>query len=315
MKTSSPSAYRTMCQFVVKVCLVLTGSTAMADARFNLTEVAAGIFVHRGVHQDYTAANQGDIANASFVVGSRCVAVIDSGGSPAVGAALRRTMRRVTDKPVCFVISTHAHPDHVLGNAAFADDKPVFVGHAGMRQAVEQNRNYMIDHFLKPIGKLPDADPVRIPDRLVDGTEKLDLGDRKLVLRSYGPAHTTQDLTVLDDQTRTLWLGDLLFMQRIPALDGSLKGWLAVLGELRQVSVQRVIPGHGPTQAIWPSAADAEIRYLTGLADEIRRLIHRGGTLEVALATVGRQERTRWTLFDAYHKRNVTKAFAELEWE
>jgi glyoxylase-like metal-dependent hydrolase (beta-lactamase superfamily II) len=120
---------------------------------------------------------------------------------------------------------------------------------------------------------------------------------------------------VFDERTGTWWLGDLLFVDRLPALDGSIKGWLQVLQELVRVPAKRVIPGHGRMVNHWVDAITAQQRYLQGLVTTIRALIKQGGTLEQALETVGHEERGNWLLFADYHKRNVSKAFAELEWE
>ena len=66
------------------------------------------------------------------------------------------------------------------------------------------------------------------PDMLVTGTQTLDLGGRTLTLQTYPTAHTDNDMTILDEATATLWTGDLLFVGRIPALDGSIIGWLSM---------------------------------------------------------------------------------------
>jgi hypothetical protein len=67
--------------------------------------------------------------------------------------------------------------------------------------------------------------------------------------------------------------------------------------------------------ALWPAALEPQLAYLTRLRDEIRAVLAAGGTLEQAVATVGQEERSKWLLFDEYHARYVTAAFAELEWE
>src|SRR3954467_15141653 len=95
-------------------------------AGFALENPAPGVYVHYGEVAEMSRGNAGDVANLGFVVGTRCVAVIDTGGTYAVGRALRDALRKVTMLPVCFVINTHAHPDHVFGNAAFVADHPEF---------------------------------------------------------------------------------------------------------------------------------------------------------------------------------------------
>ena len=90
-------------------------------SEFALGNPAPGVYVHYGQQAEMSRANLGDIANLGFVVGTRCVAVIDTGGTYAVGHALREAIRRVTAVPICYVINTHGHPDHVFGNPAFAE--------------------------------------------------------------------------------------------------------------------------------------------------------------------------------------------------
>src|SRR5258708_13251576 len=86
------------------------------------------------------------------------------------------------------------------------------------------------------------------------------------MLRAHGPAHTDNDLTILDDKTRTLWLSDLLFVDRIPVVDGSLVGWLAEIDHLTAIAADRAVPGHGPTGVPCPAAAEPEPRYPQTLA-------------------------------------------------
>jgi len=280
-----------------------------------VTAIAVGVYVHRGAQADPSPANRGAIANIGFIVGSNCVAVIDTGGSPPVGRALRGAIRAVTPLPICYVINTHVHPDHVFGNVAFEADRPEFVGHAKLGAAMQARGRAYVAALKRTLG--PDAADATLiaPTRAVTDTAELDLGGRTLRLRAWRTAHTDHDLTVFDEQTGTLWLSDLLFIERIPVVDGSLRGWLEVLAELKRDSVRRVVPGHGPVTSDWPAAGAAQERYLRQLLTETRAAVRAKKTLPEAVATVGGGERGRWLLFDAYHRRNVTAAFAELEWE
>lgn len=277
-------------------------------------EVASGIFVRRGLDEDVSPTNDNSIANIGFVVGREGVAVIDPGGSLRDGERLRQEIVRVTKHPIRFVVMTHGHPDHIFGAGAFRQDRPEFVGHSRLPLTLATRGEYYRERLDGVLGA-GRAGVVVPPTRLIEHTGTLDLGGRTLELTAHPRAHSDCDLTVRDLQTATLFAGDLLFVGRVPSLDGSLRGWLNVLNSLKSVEASRVVPGHGPVGVNWPSgSADLE-RYLGVLATGTRAALAKGLDLEAAVRTVGQSERGRWKLFDAYHGHNVTQAFKELEWE
>ena len=111
-------------------------------------------------------------------------------------------------------------------------------------------------------------------------------------------------------------MGDLLFSVHVPTLDGSIKGWLALIEEMKTRNAARVVPGHGPHAMELPGALEPEERYLVGRSPMTSgSSIKEGKTLEDATKTAGFEDRDAWKLFDHYHVRNVSAAFAELEWE
>ncbi|SLN49696.1 hypothetical protein ROG8370_02213 [Roseovarius gaetbuli] len=143
----------------------------------------------------------------------------------------------------------------------------------------------------------------------------IDLGARALTLVPWETAHSESDLTVFDTATATLFVGDLLFDEHSPALDGSLLGWLRVLDEMGTPPPARVVPGHGGPVLDWPKGGEALTRYLETLRDETRIAVAEGLRLSEAVATVGKDKADNWHLFELFHRRNVTAAFTELEWE
>lgn len=260
--------------FSLLLCVWLLANLRAAAADhvgFNLREPAPGLFVHTGRQVAPDARGHDDIANIGFIVGSTCVAVVDSGGSVTTGRALRAAIREHTRLPICYVINTHVHFDHVLGNAAFRRDNPSFVGNAALRGAIERSREFFVTHYGGDLDPALAPDRIIGPDRLVERELTLDLGKRQLRLRAWPIAHTDCDLTVYDDRTGTLWTGDLLFRERLPALDGSAKGWLAAIDELARWRINLAIPGHGSLARDLASALIPERRYLQAIIADIRR--------------------------------------------
>lgn len=299
-------------------CTNLQAGAKTAPDNFAIENIGDGIYVHHGKHLDIDEGYQGDICNISFVVGSRGVAVIDTGGSLKVGNQLREAIKKITDKPILYVINTHVHPDHIFGNAAFSADKPKFVGHEKLEQAMftrkegydKLNARYLGDDAKGTI-EVP-------PTSVVKSVETLDLGDRQLKLTAHPSAHTNTDVTVEDSKTQTLFAGDFVFIERTPVIEGDIKGLIAEQEILKSLPFKMLVPGHGPVQknnADGVKAINDAQHYFNVLLADIRASIKKGNSMENAMNTAAASEKDKWLLFDIANRRNVNNIYPALEWE
>ena len=294
-------------------CLCCLPTLGRAGA-IGLEEVASGVFIRRGADEDATPGNEDAIANVGFIVGRDAVLVTDSGGSLADGQALRQAIKARTDKPIKHVVLSHVHPDHAFGAAAFLPDEPAFIGHDKLRAALEQRGDYYRTKLIEVVGA-DKVGPLVMPTRMIADGGEVDLGDRVVGFHAHGLAHTTCDLSMLDHASGLLLPADLLFVRRVPSLDGSLLGWLKELKVLKAMGAGRAVPGHGPVTVDLAAASADLARYFGRLRDGVRAEIAGTGSIEAAIKTVGQEERSNWLLFDDYNARNVTQAYKELEWE
>lgn len=307
------AALRATVRWVLTMLILCNALIAQAnDQNLEFVEGAPGIYVHYGKHEEMSVGNFGDIANIGFIIGTESVAVIDPGGSPRIGTAMRAAIRALTDLPISHVILTHIHPDHIFGGSAFADVEHV-VAHRNFLRALSQRGDFYRDRYSALF--IDNDTPTSLrPTVTVADELRIELGGRSLSVRAHRTAHTDNDLSVFDHSTRTLWASDLVFAQRIPSLDGSLTGWLKVMEDLATLPAVLVIPGHGLADS-WSTVAQPQRRYLTLLLRETRQFIAQNKRLSAAVDSIAVAERENWRLFDSHHRGNVTKAYTELEWE
>ena len=289
--------------------------TAAPDASFAVESLGDGIYVHHGLHLDIDEGYQGDICNASFIVGSKGVVVIDTGGSFKIGKLLREAISKVTALPVIYVINTHVHPDHIYGNAAFLDNKPQFIGHDKLAIAMQLRHEAYAKLNARLLGADAKASELVKPTMTVKTTLELDLGDRKLTLTAHPVAHTNTDVSVIESKAGTLFAGDLLFIDRTPAVEGDIKGFISEVQKLKNSEVKQVVPGHGPVTKNWKEALTNEEHYLELLLADIRSSIKNGESMESTMNTAASSEKAKWVLFDIANRRNVNTIYPALEWE
>lgn len=288
---------------------------AVSGPALEVEEVAPGVFAHIGAIEEPDPRNGGDVANLGFVVGDQSVAVIDAGTTRHVAEGLWRAIRQHTDLPVSHLILTHMHPDHVLGAPLFADAGAQVIGHENLPRALADRQEGYLLRLGQEIGAAGfEGSGIAPVDQGITGPVTVDLGGRSLTLTPWPLAHTGTDVTVQDSVSGVFFAGDLLFEQHCPSLDGSVKGWRAVLDQLQQITASAVVPGHGRVLRPWPQEV-AIASYLEALQTETRAALDQGLRLSDAVAIVAQEASSHWDLCSTYTPRNVTITYTELEWD
>jgi quinoprotein relay system zinc metallohydrolase 2 len=287
-----------------------------ADGALPVQEIADGIFVYQAPYALAAPGNAGAVGNAGFIVGQEAVAIIDTTGSYVSGKRLLKAVRTRTSLPIRYVINTHVHPDHVLGNAAFATGETLFVAHKNFSEALTARHERYLAAWKDLIGAEAFAGTrVVLPTLVVADKRQLEIGSRPLIVEAWPTSHSNTDVTVFDQTTGTFFLGDLLFAGHVPALDGSLRGWLDTVEQLKSRKAARAVPGHGPASMPWPAALAPMENYLKSLQAEVRSMVRSGEKMQDTAARAGTSQRMGWSLFDDFNPRNAVAAYHEIEWE
>ena len=314
--------------FFIFILFFLFSSLIIAENKIkplNVKKIADRVYVHYGKHENiYEGSNIGDIANLGFIIGDESIAVIDTGGSHQVGEALKLAIKKISKKPIKYVINTHVHQDHIFGNTAFISDETLIYGHFNLKKALQERGSQYIRQVSEAGDKVKGTriifPHIIIAETSPDQVKKLsneitiDLGNRKLLLTSHATAHTYSDASVFDLKTKTFFVGDLVSDERAPTMDGLVKNWIKVLNEIEKVDFKIMVPGHGKIQKD-NTALKKTRTYLQVLYDDVIDALKKDMPAEKVIKIAAQTEKDKWILFDRVNPGNVVRTFMRYEWE
>ena len=265
-------------------------------AAVEATPVSPHAYLVQGGTGTATMANEGFNSNAGFVVTNDGVVVIDALGTPALGEALLRAIRKVTDKPVRRVILTHYHADHFYGLAPLkAAGAEVWAHRAALEYLEGDEARRRLQQRSEDLMGLvpPDMHLVRA-DRWLDGDERFTLGGIAFEVDYFGPAHSPEDLIVAVPAEGVIFSGDIIFSGRIPYVaEADSKRWLERIDRLLAMKPRILVTGHGPPSR--DAARDLQLTrdYLVFLRTAMGKAVDDFVPFEEAYA------RTDWSRFSA----------------
>lgn len=212
-----------------------------------LTKISNNVYSYVGV-KDASPGNS-FAANAGIVIGRDGVLVVDTLISAKEGKRFLADIRKVTDKPIKYVVNTHTHLDHALGNCVFANLGATIISHQADRATLEANGPLMLRNIgskgLKPEDVA--GTEVVVPNLAFSDQMLIDLGGEEVRLIRFSPSHTPGSIVVYLPAQKILFSGDILFTDFHPFLaDGDFKGWISSIDKLLAMEIDDIIPGHGP---------------------------------------------------------------------
>jgi len=225
-----------------------------------------------GVYAAIDGPERKALSNAGFVIGDDGVLVIDSLFTPEAAQALVAKIRRITPKPIRYVVNTHYHADHTGGDQVMRDAGAIIIAHKNVRGWVRANNFNLFGDRITPELRAR-VEALALPDLTTDKGFTIWLGSRKIEVRIV-LGHTGGDLTVAVPDAKVLFTGDVLWRKVAPNLiDGSVEEWSASAADFvsaPDAAEIRFVPGHG-------DVADAkDVTEFRAYLLELRRLVGEG---------------------------------------
>ena len=241
------------------------------------------------------------VPNVGIVLGRERALVVDTAMGPANGGRIKAFADELAGERELLLTITHFHPEHGFGAQAFGGATIVY-NRAQLEEFHEKGAGYleMFRTFGESLARELEGVELVEPDDVYDGELcELDLGGRRLELRTWGLAHTRGDQVAFLPEERILFTGDLVeercfaIFPYFPPDDVDVDGerWISVLERLEALEPKIVVPGHGAVGGAEIVATARE--YITQLRDETRRLRDGGATVEEAVDELDASMRAR----------------------
>ena len=231
---------------IVLSTIILT-MMLVQNAFAELTKLADNVYAYVGVKD--ASPSHSFAANAAIVIGRDSVLVIDTLISAKEGERFLTDIRRVTNKPIKYVVNTHTHLDHALGNCVFAKLGATVISHDADRTFLATQGSDILknagNYGLKPEDMA--GTEIVVPTLAFSDQLTIDMGGEDVRLIRTTPSHTAGSLVVYLPSQKLLFSGDILFTDFHPFMvDGDFGGWSKTLDSLLAMEVERIVPGHGP---------------------------------------------------------------------
>ncbi len=257
--------------------------------------------------------------SGGFIVGDKEVLVVESMVNKRLAEQVISFIRKVTDKPIGYLVNTSYHGDHAYGNYLFPETTKI-IQHSKTKtfmdnkEGFEADKKWMSQYFGKHRG-IEDV-VARSADIIVDNKQTIDLGNKKVEIIHMGFAQTAGDLFVWVPDSKVFWTGNPVVAQP-PALpwllDGRHEEVLTTMKKVRSFLPEDaiVVPGHGVP--VKPEDLDFIIRYLETLSQEVKSAIEKGFTLEQSQKNITMKKFQGYALWNWVHSGvNVPNTFKEL---
>jgi glyoxylase-like metal-dependent hydrolase (beta-lactamase superfamily II) len=267
-----------------------------------LQSLAPDVYVFSGADGD---------ANAGVVIGDQGVVVIDSSPTPETARALKAEIKRLTPKPILYVVFTHFHGDHTFAVHELAPTKGI-IAHVYTKDHLAEHG---ADHLKQYRSMLGDARTqgakVTLPTITFPDMYSIPLGKHHILLFYQGRGHTRGDIVAYVPTAKALFTGDLAYAGRVPWMgDGYAKEWQQTLDRLAVLNVTAIVPGHGKWGGMPVLTTFRE--YLTDLysAVFVSWMIKR--PIEAAKKEVLLPKYESWLKYKDWLPANVEKVYQEL---
>lgn len=289
------------------------------EGNFQFEKINSNVYVMHGPLGEPSAANQGFMNNPGIIVSENGLIVVDPGGTYPVGKQVLAEIKKISGKPVLAVFNTHIHGDHWLANQAVKETYPQakIYGHPAMIQQANGEQGIIwVDMMMRMTEGKSKGTEVVAPDFAINHSEAITVDGQNFRIHAIVPAHTNTDIMIEHIESKTLFLGDIGFYQRLGRFDSSasMLGNIKALEYASKMNMTVYVPGHGQS-----GKSDTAIKPFQDYLLRIKEVVQEGfdndmQDFEIKQQVIGQfDDYKSWEGFATNFGKHINSMYLEIE--
>ena len=256
--------------------------------------------------------NVGGVPNVGIVVGTNATLVIDTGLGRRNGQTVLREVEKVSKNSQIFIVGTHFHSEHILGESAFPSSAKVLRARAQQQDIDQFGVQPNFATRSPAMAELMKDSQFRRADEIFDSEKTLDLGGVRARLMWFGGTHTNGDTLIFIEGDGVLFAGDVIMNRRFLGFNSqssSVRAWINSLDKVEPFHPTRIVPSHGEMGA--GSLIEVNRTYLKALQSRVAELKREGKTADQAVETVVAEFKSKYPDWTGNAGTAARSAYAE----
>ncbi len=291
---------------------LMINSTCAANTNFDFSVTPIAKNVYSIVSPSLglpTPENKGWNSNSHFVVTEKGVLLFDTGSSESIGNAIKMAIKSVTDKPVRWVINSHSHADHWLGNAAFTDTDTEIIASKKALETMREHGPGAIKFYSSVTKGTIGSTQLVYPTLLLTQEHKRNLGGLEVEFIFSNDGHSPGDVLMWLPKQRIIFGGDVLSSDWMPMITGhgNVLSLIDTLHTIEKLNPTIVLTGHGRATTVKSLIRDADL--LSSVWTQVKLGYQKDKKPNVILSDViaklGQKQRLLYKDFDTEIERHV----------
>jgi glyoxylase-like metal-dependent hydrolase (beta-lactamase superfamily II) len=299
------------------LAVIAYSKTAYAADLVKFELVSPGVFAFVGEIGARTVGNQGLNANIGLVETNEGNVLIDSGATWLGAEQIERAAKKVSNRPIRWVINTGGQDHRWLGNGFFQKQQATVIAHELAKKDMESRGGDQLAALQALLGAAASQTQAAMPNQWLKGaTNTLVLGGKQFLLLSSGGGHTPGDLMVWLPDNKVLFSGDIVYLDRLLSVlpVSNTKAWLKALESIERLDALKIVPGHGKINDK-AAVKDSSYAYLNALRVHMKKAVDAGQDISESIKQFDLSAWKQLANAESLHPGNASRVYLEIEQE